>query len=97
MKRLHDLAGMNLVGAYLFALDGRESKTQSAKRLGVELSRLGQYRRGERPVPGHMQQVMRLAVLLYLLPEREAIELAKVLTPPVHESTLTPQDVLNMI
>lgn len=88
---------MNLVSAYLFVMDGRESKTESAKRLGVELSRLGQYRRGERGVPDHMQQIMRMAVLLYLLPEREALELAQVLMPPVHEQHLTPRDVLNMI
>lgn len=88
---------MNLVSAYLFVMDGKESKTESAKRLGVELSRLGQYRRGERPVPDHMQEVMRMAVLLYLLPVRDAVMLAQVLIPPVNAQHLTPQDVLNMI
>lgn len=97
MKRLQELEGMHLVTAYLYVMDGRESKTESAKRLGVDLSRLGQYRRGDRPIPDHVQQKMRLAVLLYLLPERDAVLLSWVMSPPVFYSQLTPQDVLNMI
>ena len=82
MKRLRELEGMHLVAAYLYVVSGQESKTASAQRLGVDLSRLGQYRRGERTIPERVQQAMRLVVLQHLLTAREAALLGRVLCPP---------------
>lgn len=85
-----NLTGTNLVKAYLLA-NSDLSKTQSAKLLGVDLSRLGQYRRGDRPIPDHIQKTMRQSVLRHAFSkmishEKLSIEelniLADALTPP---------------
>jgi hypothetical protein len=70
--------GVGLVAAYL-EVCATESKTAAARRIGVDLARLGQYRRGERPVPDDKQRVMRRVLLGHLFPQETAEALASVL------------------
>ena len=58
------LAGHDLIGAWLTLRAGLGHRpTDSANALNIDLARLGQYRRGERPVPADRQRQMRRDVL----------------------------------
>lgn len=78
-SKLAKLHGLRLVQAWL-AINNGVGMTALAGRIGVDLSRLGQYRRAERPVPAAKAAIMRADVLVFLL-GNDGEKLAEILEP----------------
>lgn len=74
---------VNLITAYIEANGGKPGAALGAlnAKLGAtyDLSRMGQWRRGERPTPNAVERTMRAAVLTYQLGAERAAELAPML------------------
>lgn len=76
------LKNKNLVAAYLATKKSVETKTQTAARLGVSISRLGEWKNGRVSVPESRQRIMRRDVLAAALGTRVAEAIAPLLEPP---------------
>jgi hypothetical protein len=53
----------------------------AAEALGIDLNRLHQYRRRERPIPGRLQRAMRDAILVHLFGSEDGSHLGAWLDP----------------